>query len=462
MNSNKNSKQSQRSGKRKSSRKLAGILCAIIVAVGGIIAAVVSIIPELSVKFRTVTPVVTPVVDVSHLYAIEKRLYRPVVKGLPLHTSLMEYYKAANRELFAHLASVVTKYKNGEEEHRGATYVMGAPGIGKSFVARSLDILESQRCILRMGDIYEWENLGFDIEERPDLATLDVSKTFNELPAIADPLEFSIRALLMARGRGEDSRHKPFIIIDDLDEIHAESSQLVLRSIEELISGDSENGFLHFVVFGRPEGFAPWLRDASQVPLVSVSKFILHGPRYSTMGDIEFFYNNYFDFKGIGKPPKKEVQDFTELVQKLPFLSHSLSNLALGNFVVEQSHLNPMRTEAALKYQLYDNLLDRNHQKNGRPARHLGDYGLILEKIAVRYAGRVDEDGFFIVGFADNVRVTRADGTPIEVRVRDVLDRSGIAFLDPVEFTTTRYRFDPLWVHAHLIERANLRHHPHR
>jgi hypothetical protein len=41
-----------------------------------------------------------------------------------------------------------------------------------------------------------------------------------------------------------------------------------------------------------------------------------------------------------------------------------------------------------------------------------------------------------------------------------VLDRSGIAVLDPADTILTRYRFDPFWIHIHLVERWNVRHVP--
>jgi hypothetical protein len=41
--------------------------------------------------------------------------------------------------------------------------------------------------------------------------------------------------------------------------------------------------------------------------------------------------------------------------------------------------------------------------------------------------------------------------------VRNVLNRGGVAFLTSALTTTTRYRFDPFWLHAHLIERRNQR-----
>ena len=110
---------------------------------------------------------------------------------------------------------------------------------------------------------------------------------------------------------------------------------------------------------------------------------------------------------------------------------------------------------------MYDNLLERNYQTHGRTEGYRSSYGYILEEIAARYLDQVDEEGYFVVHFQDTVQVLDDDEKPIgEVRVRDVLDRSGIAFLAPGDFMTTRYRFDPFWIHAHLVEQRNQRLHP--
>jgi hypothetical protein len=59
------------------------------------------------------------------------------------------------------------------------------------------------------------------------------------------------------------------------------------------------------------------------------------------------------------------------------------------------------------------------------------------------------------VGFNDTVPVEE-DGRPVgEVFVRDVIDHSGIAILEPASFSTARYRFQPVWVHSHLVELHN-------
>jgi hypothetical protein len=44
-----------------------------------------------------------------------------------------------------------------------------------------------------------------------------------------------------------------------------------------------------------------------------------------------------------------------------------------------------------------------------------------------------------------------------KVLVRDVLDHSGIAYLEPASFSTPRYSFYPFWVHSHLVDLNNQR-----
>ena len=54
----------------------------------------------------------------------------------------------------------------------------------------------------------------------------------------------------------------------------------------------------------------------------------------------------------------------------------------------------------------------------------------------------------------DSWQVTDDAGATLgEVRVHDVLDRTGVALLTSACASGTRYRFDPFWIHTHLVER---------
>ena len=43
------------------------------------------------------------------------------------------------------------------------------------------------------------------------------------------------------------------------------------------------------------------------------------------------------------------------------------------------------------------------------------------------------------------------DGQIVSVLVRRLLNRSGLVTMDPVLPVASRYRFEPFWIHRHLL-----------
>ena len=143
------------------------------------------------------------------------------------------------------------------------------------------------------------------------------------------------------------------------------------------------------------------------------------------------------------------------LIQNNGYLSYTLPSLAASNYVLEHAlHLGE-ETSFDLRDNVFDNLLERNHETHDRPNEKLGVYVQALGAVALKYATRLEDDGFFHVGFSDTVSVMDRDSEEYSVRVRDLLDRSGLAYLRPVDLKNLYYRFDPFWLHVHLIERHN-------
>jgi hypothetical protein len=226
--------------------------------------------------------------------------------------------------------------------------------------------------------------------------------------------------------------------------------------------------FLHFIVVGRSSAFATWLTapERTQENNDILDRFDLAAPTYRTAGDLEFRVRGYLDF--IGELANVEaageldayVASFTDAVSAYPFLTYSTGNLAVGNVVIEHTAPGRAESEEALKVGLFDDILLRNAQSHGRPgdgSEYDAAYRRVLEEIAVRYV-EVDDAGDFVVRSEDTVEVTDDEGAVLgEVRVRNVLDRGGVAFLTSGVESTTRYRFEPFWLHAHLIERYNQR-----
>ncbi len=411
----------------------------------------------------------------SHLCAIEREhfTFELDLESEEAQPDLESYYALANPDLEAHFDALAQSYGDGAAE-LGVTYLTGAAGVGKSFaIGNVLDGFgDTEMCTASLGDLFgeDVESLDFSVTTAPDLTTLDGELVFNELPAIADPAAFELDSLLTAAGCTVDSDLVPLVVIDDLDELQDASSTAILEAIDNyLLDGAPGAGpFLHFIVVGRSSAFASWLTapERTRENTQSLDRFDLAAPTYRTAGDLEFRVRGYLDFIGeletieSGGELDAYVANFTDAVAAHPFLTYSTGNLAVGNVVIEHTAPGRSESEQELKVGLFDDILLRNAQSHGRPGgggAYDAAYLRVLEEIAVRYVD-VDEGGDFAVRSEDTVEVTDEDGAALgEVRVRNVLDRGGIAFLTSAVASTTRYRFEPFWLHAHLIERYNQR-----
>jgi hypothetical protein len=386
---------------------------------------------------------------------------------------LTDYYAAANPDLIAHLDGVSQEYQAGQP-HGRVTYIQGAAGVGKSFITRHVTdlFLDTEQCDVGLGDLFGEESnlLTFPITQRADLATLDSEIVFNELPSAEDVVSFDLISLLDAAGCLVDGTLVSMVVIDDLDEVHAETSAAILEAVDQLILDNApEVGpFLHVLIAGRPEGFWDWLTDTERNEDNSaiVDRFVLNAPVFQTAGDLDFRLRGFYDFTGglealdAAGETDAYVESFTTAVATHPFLTYSVGNLAVGSFVIEQTVPGLDQSEQALKEGVFDAIIGRDSDSHGRPgdgSQHDAAYDRVLEDIAVRYA-EVDKLGEFAVRSQDTVEVVDHDGNVLgEVNVRNVLNRSGVAFLTSATSTATRYRFEPIWLHTHLIERYNQR-----
>jgi hypothetical protein len=374
-------------------------------------------------------------------------------------TDLTEYFVAANPDLVAHLDGVAQGYQAGQSQGR-VTYIQGAAGVGKSFIIRHVtdSFLDTEQCDVGLGDLFGEESslLTFPIIQRADLATLDSEIVFNELPSAEDVASFDLIDLLDAAGCLLDGTLLPMVVIDDLDEVHAETSAAILEAVDQLILDNApEMGpFLHVLIERNEDNTA------------IVDRFVLHASVFQTAGDLGFRLRGFYDFTGelealdAAGETDAYVESFTAAVATHPFLTYSVGNLAVGNFAVEQTVPGLDDSEQALKEGLFDAIVGRSSDSHGRPgdgSQYDAAYERVLEDIAVRYA-EVDGLGEFAVRSQDTMEVVDDDGNVLgEVNVRNVLNRSGVAFLTSATPTATRYRFEPIWLHAHLIERHNQR-----
>jgi hypothetical protein len=299
------------------------------------------------------------------------------------------------------------------------------------------------------------------------LATLDESTTLNSLPGFVDPGAFSLPKFLEEQGCVVDGQVKPLLVLDGLDEIHTSSGHALLREIEQFLV-DGGDTFMHIVALGRPEGFAPWFADPMRGETTGkvVKLLRLKTPMYLTAGDIEFRLREYLDFAEQldDAEASGELDEYIDSVLKAlkryPFLRYSLSNLAVGNVVLQHTAPGMDESEFTLKSKIFDDLIARDAETHGRPgtgSRYDTTYLRLLEYVAAIHSN-VNDKGEFTVSPTESVPLFSATGEVLgEVLATATLERSGLAYLASPTSTTRRFRFSPFWVHGYLAERYNKR-----
>jgi hypothetical protein len=422
-------------------------------------------------------PSVTGTTPISYLCEIEESLTTEIAESPAIGNDLLSYFQVGNPDLFEHIDDIEQIYLDGQE-HRGITYVWGPPGVGKSFITRDRlgQRFPGDTCLVKIGDLFsvDSEKLSFEVSSTSDLTTLDGQMAFDLLPAVAEVNDFELDSMIAAADCRQNDQLVPLIIFDDLDEVSKETSNEILRSIDRFMLDieESEETYIHVFVFGRPEGFAPWFEDPRRnggvMTLLRV--FALGGPYVTTTGDLEILADEEFSFilgsetwegmKGNGTAAEL-VEDYVTYIANQPILPYSVRSLSVAVMIMDRASAIPDDSEATLKAFLFEELLQRAASTHGRPLSTDDQYLRILEEIAVKYGSeesQLNENGFFRVGATDTVPVTDESGQQVgEVLVRDVLDHSGIAFLEPASFSTPRYSFYPFWVHSHLVELNNQR-----
>jgi hypothetical protein len=138
-----------------------------------------------------------------------------------------------------------------------------------------------------------------------------------------------------------------------------------------------------------------------------------------------------------------------------------LPNLA-GNSIVREiveDHvfLGKQYSDQGFRDEFFARWLERDTRTGGRPSRSepefLELYVKLLEAVAAKYVDehRINRLGYFDVVDDDQV-VVEHNGKMFSVRVPRLLNRSGLVTLDPVLPVAHRYRFEPFWIHRHLLQ----------
>ena len=223
----------------------------------------------------------------ERLRQIEKDILpQGLLAGPPRHHEIVDYYGEANAALRDRLSKGRSVFASGKGlPFREMTVVAGAAGIGKTFIKGHIykDIPRDK--VLKF-DVREWfEELAANrlAVATPDLKIGD--RVFNHLLRLT-----AEGRTAFAQRLSEDLA--PFVVADSLDEVHPDDYRFVLEQLERLVV-ESNQSFVHVVVFGRPLAFRDHCHDRQAWSTASVSgssgqqRYILRKPEFRTTGDLD-------------------------------------------------------------------------------------------------------------------------------------------------------------------------------
>ena len=298
---------------------------------------------------------------------------------------------------------------------------------------------------------------------KSDLITDDGSFSFSSLPTLKNPKDFSFLQLLeMAEIDLGGVQDRPLmVLIDGIDEVHPEFSELILLAIHNYIKKLDSFGnptFAHIFVLGRPEGFKEYLTGRYHQPeyfrYLKDNIFVMKVPEIRTAGDLRVVVEEYQS--AFGRLRQNPLNNLKEMVVQHDFVLYTMQYLSYSNFLIQEAALlsaSQMRSSEQLKDKMLSGAIDRNKGSHGRPASNNKYYYELLRKIAKKYASEIDDQGFFEVNAQDDlISIEVGSQGKLHFKITDVLDRSGLAFLDPPDFAVPRYRFEPIWIHRYLVE----------
>jgi ATPase family associated with various cellular activities (AAA) len=373
----------------------------------------------------------------------------------PRYKELIDYYREVNPDLFAYLDSLELNNDPSDQTFK-VGYVMGSAGIGKTTITEQLENkYKSSICSIKLSKLFDQKE--FFKKSKPDLVIGE--KTYN-LPTLQNLSDLKFDNIFKNGNCCDEVSCKPIVILDDLDEIHPELAQRVL----EIVENEANNLALvphpkNILIFGRPEGFSYWLKERRRhAPANLTSPLIIKTPEYKTYGDLKLLMEAT-DKRHNRTSSNKDTEVFFQTILSHKWLSYNVGNIMLANFVRESSTANPTYNDKDLMNRLFNNILDYDKESHDRP--NMGDsiYLKALEQIAAKYADQAAKnDGYFEVNFEDTIRLYDDDCKFVgEVSVRNVLNNSGIVFLNPADFKTAKYNFQPFWIHPFLVQRWNER-----
>ena len=338
-----------------------------------------------------------------------------------------------DRRLVGHVDELLARLHSGRPSF-GVTPIEAPAGVGKS---RRVSWLQGKLGgnvhVVRLDELKRDEDLvrslGVSLED--DLITVDGDNPFNtRLPAFRDHEAPAISTLINAFGDGPHDGTRSFIVVDSLDEIHPDSALSLLERLYGHVASvreDDPEGFLHVLVFGRPESFAPFFRDSNYKDhSLREHSVTLTVPRLDGEEDYRRVIEQTWEYLNVQEKTRtalrlgETLSVLVGLVNESDVVRESLHIPAFRSKIV----LNPRDCESDDQMQveelLFGEMLARSSKSHSRPGDDNETYRRLLEDVAAKYAGSLTFDsrserptGYFTVPYGEETTVVASDGTSL-------------------------------------------------
>ncbi|OJJ18710.1 hypothetical protein BKI52_24205 [marine bacterium AO1-C] len=417
----------------------------------------------------------SPEVKIQVLKNIEKSAankYSVHTPGKARFLNNQTHYFNVNDRLKSRLETIKLKATR-DSLYASITYVTASAGAGKSWIGLGItkQVFGKKMKMISLRKLFVkpiTPITGINVSQKPDLKMRVTLPGVAENPVTVSEMpyfEISIEQLLKITGASKER----IVVIDDLDEIHPQASKQILRKLENYYRSATKPS-ISFIVFGRPEAFYPHLNNTHRRSFREVKVVNLQTPIYKNKSELKVRFDNWATRKLRDQSQKVDIfGQALKYFKQFPYLVLSLSNASSsdkvfdyiqGICVNELAPTNWKVEEQKMRKHIVDLALRRNQDTHSRPRANglfSKEYYAMLAKVAAHYTKSEElnkKTGWFSVASSEELTVKMAHKT-LRFNVSEVLDRSGLITIKPVNINTISYKFDVFWMHRYFVEYYN-------
>jgi hypothetical protein len=387
---------------------------------------------------------------------IPSSLWQP--NGMPIPLGEMLIYQS--QDLRNLRDAIINQRRFGKTNQ--LVFIYGSAGVGKSSVVSDLRNIKP---VVVVVDIARLAYNSLENKEHPMTKLItDLKISDIEVSKMADLKESEKKKnfiRLLSDIAEKDISKSQSIIVDGLDEIHPNASLHILSLARNYIK---ENPQKNIIFFGRGEGFRNYIdkyEDAAFLYAIYLQPIYLNTPeltRWYIAQQLTYAYRkenpNYSpNLEELEKETERKVSQLENRIQKNPALRSYLQTAYPANMLLKNLRYDDDINK--LNELLFSDLIDRNRKTHNRPSNKNPEVWPLYEQ-ALREAARMLKlekrpDGTFtaIVKPTEVINVKYNDKC-YSVGLAELLNRSGIANLNPFNQKQLEYTFQPLTIQKFL------------